>query len=144
QGRLRPYVVLGETGFLARGAILIVASLVVATAIAALSPLLWTTWRPRFLPWQLETYINGVHNLGTPQAWLFPIFPWTAFAFVGLAFGFILSSAFAKNLEVRFYAFAGVAVIVLLEFLKFVVSLQWQVLLVFDYLMTSPVLFMIR
>src|SRR5207253_9286422 len=133
QGRLRPYVVLGETGFLARGAILIVASLVVATAIAALSPLLWTTWRPRFLPWQLETYINGVHNLGTPQAWLFPIFPWTAFAFAGLAFGFILTSDCARNLGSRFYAFAGATGIVLIYLSKFLDSRQWQLFPVDDY-----------
>ena len=28
----------------------------------------------------------------TPQPWLFPIFPWTAFAFAGLALGFVLQS----------------------------------------------------
>src|SRR6266700_2999451 len=88
QGRLRRYVVRGETSVLARpnvGTILIIVSLAVAIAISMSTPLLWTTSRPRFLPWQLETYINGVHNLGAPQAWLFPIFPWTAFAFAGLA-----------------------------------------------------------
>src|SRR5271165_3338893 len=57
----------------------IFAATTTALVISLLTPLLWTTWRPRFLPWPLESYINGVHNLGTPQAWLFPIFPWTAF-----------------------------------------------------------------
>ena len=32
----------------------------------------------------LESYVNGVHTFGVPQPWLFPIFPWTAFAFAGL------------------------------------------------------------
>src|SRR5580700_4780008 len=45
---------------------------------------------PRHLPWPLESYINGVHVFGNPQPWLFPIFPWSAFAFVGLAVGFFL------------------------------------------------------
>jgi uncharacterized membrane protein len=57
----------------------------IAFVISLLSPLLWTSWRPDWLPWPIESYINGVHNLGEPQAWLFPIFPWAAFAFAGLA-----------------------------------------------------------
>ncbi|HEV2103276.1 MAG TPA: heparan-alpha-glucosaminide N-acetyltransferase domain-containing protein, partial [Candidatus Acidoferrum sp.] len=62
-------------------------ALVVATAIAMLTPPLWTTHRPRFLPWPLESYINGVHIFSEPQRWLFPLFPWAAFAFAGLAVG---------------------------------------------------------
>src|SRR5271154_1599629 len=54
----------------------------VGLTISLLTPLLWTSWRPRWLPWPLESYINGVHNLGEPQAGLFPILPWTAFAFM--------------------------------------------------------------
>ena len=69
-------------------AVLILTAALTALMISVLTPPLWTTWRPDWLPWPLESYINGVHNLGTPQAWLFPIFPWTAFAFAGLATGF--------------------------------------------------------
>src|SRR5947207_6794433 len=58
---------------------------VVTAGISLLAPLLWTSWRMRWLPWPVESYINGVHNLGAPQAWLFPIFPWSAFAFAGMA-----------------------------------------------------------
>jgi uncharacterized membrane protein len=123
---------------------LLITALLVSAAIALLSPLLWTTWRSRFLPWQLGTYINGVHNLGSPQAWLFPIFPWTAFAFVGLAFGFILTGDFAKNLGPRFYGFAGAAGIVLIYLSKFLDSRQWQLYPVYDYWHTSPNFFMIR
>src|SRR5581483_6740441 len=68
----------------------------VALVIALVTPLLWTTWRPDWLPWPIESYINGVHNLHQPQAWLFPIFPWTGFAFVGLAVGFLIFSERAK------------------------------------------------
>ena len=68
-------------------------------AIALLTPPLWTTWRPDWLPWPIESYINGVHNLGAPQAWLFPIFPWSAFAFAGLAVGFLLQSANGTKLH---------------------------------------------
>src|SRR5690348_2374506 len=73
----------------------------VSLAISLLTPLLWTTWRPDWLPWPLESYVNGVHNLGTPQAWLFPIFPWSAFAFAGLAVGFILQSEWARARQAR-------------------------------------------
>ncbi len=61
----------------------------VALGIALATPPLWTTWRPRWLPWYLESYVNGVHTYNVPQPWLFPIFPWTAFAFAGLAVGFL-------------------------------------------------------
>jgi uncharacterized membrane protein len=64
----------------------------VALGISMLTPPLWTTWRPRWLPWFIESYINGVHIFGKPQSWLFPIFPWAGFAFAGLAAGFILFS----------------------------------------------------
>jgi len=64
----------------------------VAAGIAMATPPLWTTWRPRWLPWYLESYFNGVHTYDKPQPWLFPMFPWSAFAFAGLAIGFILFS----------------------------------------------------
>src|SRR5271168_1605758 len=75
---------------------LVLTSAGTAILISLLTPPLWTTWRPDWLPWPLESYVNGVHNLGTPQAWLFPIFPWSAFAFAGLAAGFILQSEWAR------------------------------------------------
>src|SRR5882724_1039892 len=71
----------------------------VSLVIALLTPLLWTTWQPRWLPWPLESYINGVHTYGTPQAWLFPIFPWAGFAFLGMAAGFVLLSDWARTRE---------------------------------------------
>src|SRR6266436_4526431 len=66
---------------------LVTAAVLLCSAISAFTPLLWTTWQPKLLSWPIETYVNGVHNLGAPQPWLFPIFPWTAFAFAGLACG---------------------------------------------------------
>jgi hypothetical protein len=56
----------------------------IGMTISLISPLIWTTWRPRFLPWFLETYINGVHVFDKPQAWLFPIFPWSALETVAM------------------------------------------------------------
>src|SRR5271166_5952510 len=78
-----------------------------ALLISLLTPPLWTTWRPNWLPWPLESYINGVHNLGKPQAWLFPIFPWAAFAFAGLATGFILQSDWARQRETLIFLLSG-------------------------------------
>jgi len=77
----------------------VVAALAAATAIAMLTPPLWTTHRPRFLPWPLESYVNGVHIFGEPQAWLFPLFPWSALAFAGLAAGFVLFAPIASRKE---------------------------------------------
>src|SRR5690348_9378245 len=94
----------------------IISAIVVAALIALATPPLWTTHRPRWLPWYLESYINGVHNLGAPQAWLFPIFPWVAFAFAGLAFGFFVFSPWARAHERAAFgliALAGVLFVVL-------------------------------
>ncbi len=79
----------------------------VALLISLLTPPLWTTWRPHWLPWPIESYIDGVHNLGQPQSWLFPIFPWTAFAFAGLAVGFLLLSDWARQREAAAFAITG-------------------------------------
>src|ERR1700757_4232682 len=87
----------------------IVSALFVATVIALLTPPLWTTWRPLFLPWPIETYINGSHTYHEPQHWLFPIFPWTAFAFAGLAVGFLVFSDFAGRRESVYFGSLGVA-----------------------------------
>ena len=47
-----------------------------AAAVVAMStPPLWTTYRPKFLHWPLESYINGVHTFDHPQPWLFPLSP---------------------------------------------------------------------
>src|ERR1700691_1346417 len=50
-------------------------SIAVASLIALLTPPLYTTLRPTWMPWPLESYIDGCHNLGVPQPWLFPLFP---------------------------------------------------------------------
>jgi uncharacterized membrane protein len=79
----------------------IAAGILIASVIGLLTPFVWKTTRFSAMPWQLETYLNGVHTFGRPQAWLFPIFPWTAFAFAGLAIGFVLLSDFAKKHETK-------------------------------------------
>jgi uncharacterized membrane protein len=72
-------------------------AIAVASLVALLTPPLYTTWRPTWLPWPIESYIDGCHNLGSPQSWIFPLFPWGAFAFAGLATGFVLFGNFLSN-----------------------------------------------
>jgi uncharacterized membrane protein len=115
-----------------------------ALLISLLTPPLWTTWRPRWLLWPLESYVNGVHNLGTPQAGLFPVFPWTAFAFVGLAVGFILQSSWARAQEPRVFFSLGLAGSVLIEFARWLNAQPRQLYSVQDYWHTSPSFFLIR
>ena len=123
----------------------LVTSAVVSTlALSAVTPLLWTTWRPRFLPWELETYINGVHNLSQPQPWLFPIFPWTAFAFAGLAVGLLLMSQSAKKLGAYTFLLIGSSGVVLISASKFLDSRRFQLYPIYDYWHTSPNFFMAR
>ena len=115
-----------------------------ATSIALATPLLWTTWRPRWLPWYLESYINGVHIYGSPQPWLFPMFPWMAFAFAGLAAGFLLSSEWSAANPSRtmlLLAGAGVGLFALSVWLE---ALPVRIYPVHDYWHTSPNFFLAR
>src|SRR5579864_9151536 len=123
---------------------LILSAVATALVISALTPLLWTTWRPRFLPWPLESYINGVHNLGTPQAWLFPIFPWTAFAFAGLAVGFLLQNPWTRSHEVQVFVSLGAIGIALVELGRWLDRRPQQFYAVYDYWHTSPNFFIVR
>ena len=116
----------------------------VGLSIALLTPLLWTVWRPRGLPWPVESYINGVHNLGQPQAWLFPIFPWSAFAFVGLALGFMLQSEWARRRGAAPFLVAGVGGVCLIYVARWLDARPVQLYPVYDFWHTSPNFFLIR
>ncbi len=123
---------------------LVLSALATAILISLLTPLVWTTWRPRFLPWPLESYINGVHNLGTPQAWLFPIFPWAAFAFTGLAVGFVLQHPWVRSREVKVFFSVGLAGLGLIELSRWLDAQPRQFYPVYDYWHTSPEFFLVR
>jgi fucose 4-O-acetylase-like acetyltransferase len=117
---------------------------VVALGIAMATPPLWTTLRPRWLPWYLESYINGVHIYDKPQSWLFPIFPWAAFAFAGLAVGFVLFSDWSsKNpgITVSLLGAAGVGIYYLSMWLD---ALPVHLYAVYDYWHTGPNYFLAR
>jgi uncharacterized membrane protein len=116
----------------------------VALLISLLTPLLWTTWQPRWLPWPIESYINGVHNLNQPQAWLFPIFPWAGFAFAGLAVGFLLLSDWSKRSGGVIFGLAGAAGLGLIGIGKALDASSWQIYPVYDFWHTSPNFFLIR
>jgi uncharacterized membrane protein len=126
------------------GVVLILASAATALLISLLTPPLWTIWRPDWLPWPLESYINGVHNLGTPQAWLFPIFPWAAFAFAGLAAGFVLRADWAHKRESPIFFLAGATGVVLIFASRWLDHRPRQLYAVYDYWHTSPNFFLIR
>src|SRR5262249_33058412 len=122
----------------------IVAALALVLFIALVTPPVWTTWRPSWLPWFLESYINGVHTFATPQPWLFPFFPWAAFALVGLAVGFVLLTDWARHPEVSalaLLALGGAAVAMLALRLD---TRPRQFYAVYDFWHTSPNFFFIR
>jgi len=121
-------------------------SLAIAAVVAIVTPWLWTTYRPRWLPWPLESYVNGVHIYAQPQPWLFPIFPWVAFGFVGLSLGFLLFSDFAKHKEAWFFAATG-GVGVIAAFLSMVFDaapIRFYSAAIYDYWHTSPNFFLMR
>lgn len=122
----------------------VVTASLIALCISLLTPLIWTSWRPHFLPWPIESYFDGVHNLGTPQAWLFPVFPWTAFAFSGLAVGFLLQSDWARTRETAIFFSIGGAGVVLIELSRWLDASSIHVYAVYDYWRTSPEFFLIR
>ncbi|MGB6198613.1 MAG: heparan-alpha-glucosaminide N-acetyltransferase domain-containing protein [Candidatus Acidiferrales bacterium] len=122
----------------------IAAAIGAAVAIALATPPLWTTARPSWLPWFLESYVNGVHIFGVPQVWLFPIFPWAAFGFAGLAAGFLLSSANARQRDasaVTWLGFLGVALFAMGWWFD---SLPARWYAVYDFWHTSPNWFLMR
>ena len=115
-----------------------------AAIIALVTPPLWTTHQPRWLPWYLESYINGVHNLGTPQPWLFPAFPWVAFAFSGLAFGFLIFSPWAREHESTAFGVTGLAGPLFIFVGLWLDAMPRQLYAVYDFWHTSPTFFLIR
>ncbi|MGB6429559.1 MAG: heparan-alpha-glucosaminide N-acetyltransferase domain-containing protein [Candidatus Acidiferrales bacterium] len=115
-----------------------------ALAIALATPPLWTTTRPNWLPWWLESYVNGVHIYGVPQTWLFPIFPWAAFGFAGLAAGFVLTGARAREREVSAVAWLGALGVALFFAAWWFDSLPVRIYAVYDFWHTSPNWFLMR
>jgi len=117
---------------------------VTAAAIAMATPLIWTTWRPRWLPWYLESYINGVHTFNKPQPWLFPLFPWTAFAFAGLAIGFVIFGEWAHENGALTFGLFGVSGFVAYKLALWLDARPIQLYPVYDFWHTSPNFFLAR
>jgi uncharacterized membrane protein len=126
-----------------RGLNIVVAAAVVLS-VALLTPPLWSTWRPRWLPWYLESYINGVHIFREPQPWLFPIFPWVAFAFAGLALGLALQTDWARRHEASAVTLAGVGGVAVAALAAWLDAQPRRVYAVYDFWHTSPNFFLIR
>jgi uncharacterized membrane protein len=116
----------------------------IAGGISMATPPLWTTWRPRWLPWYLESYVNGVHTFGLPQAWLFPIFPWAAFGFAGLAVGFLLFSDWPTKNPGRATALFGAAGAALFYLSSWLDARPVHLYAAYDYWHTSPNFFLAR
>jgi uncharacterized membrane protein len=119
-------------------------ALAVALAIALSTPPLWTSWRLRGLPWPIESYICGVHTFGEPQPWLFPMFPWTGFAFAGLATGFVLMSDYARLRQAKVVAWLGVGGLSLIALARWFDHHPRRIYTTNDFWHTSPNFFLIR
>jgi uncharacterized membrane protein len=119
-------------------------ALFAATAIAMLTPPLWTSYRPRWLPWPLESYINGVHIFDKPQPWLFPLFPWSAIAFAGLAVGFLLYTPFARRRESLFFLLLGISGVLACLLSQWFDASLVHIYGVYDYWHSSPNFLLMR
>lgn len=122
----------------------IVLAFLAAASVALATPLIWTTHRLDWLPWPIESYINGVHTFGVPQHWLFPLFPWSAFAFAGLAVGFFLFTSTAKRYEDLFFVSLGGLGILACLLSVFFDGARVKLYSVYDYWHTSPNFFLMR
>ncbi len=122
----------------------IFAALATAALVALAAPPLWTTHRPRWLPWFLESYVNGVHVFHAPQPWLFPLFPWAAFAFAGLAVGFLLFSDYAKKRESMVLASLLGAGLLSCSLALWFDAFPVRLYAVYDFWHTSPNFFLFR
>jgi uncharacterized membrane protein len=138
------WLVLAVEGGPRRRLALVLTALGTALLISLVTPPVWTTWRPTWLPWPLESYVDGVHNLGVPQSGIFPIFPWTGFAFAGLGVGFILQSEWARGREAKAFFSLGIAGGALIVFSRWLYAQPHQLYAVDDYWHTSPSFFLIR
>jgi len=144
-----PQITENELGFSRWRSAIVVTAVAVAALIALLTPPLYTTWRPTWLPWPLESYIDGCHNLGSPKPWLFPLFPWSAFAFAGLAAGFFLFRDLpfqdqARNQPAKtlaLFAAIGAAAILVARQLD---HSSFHLYSTYDYWHTSPNFLMMR
>jgi len=119
-------------------------SLAISAGIVLATPALWTTLRPTWLPWYLESYINGVHTYGVPQFWLFPIFPWTGFAFAGVALGCFLFDSWATKHIAKTIVILGALGVALLFISTALDNLPVHFYAVYDYWHTSPNFFLAR
>jgi uncharacterized membrane protein len=116
----------------------------VGLTISLVTPLVWTRWRPHWLPWPIESYIDGVHNLDQPQAWLFPIFPWAAFAFAGLAVGIFLLSDWVRPRQAATFLLAGTGGVGLIYLARWLDAQPRQLYAIHDFWHTSPNFFLVR
>jgi len=122
----------------------ILAAVAAAAAVALATPALWTSARPRFLPWPIESYVNGVHIFNQPQPWLFPLFPWVAFAFAGLAVGFWMFTPLARKLEGAGFAVLAGTGAALCATALLLDAAPIQSYGEYDYWHTSPNFFLLR
>jgi uncharacterized membrane protein len=138
-------MLMGIVGRLTRTRAANIAVALVATAgIAFSTPFLYTTWRPRWLPWYLESYVNGVHIYDSPRPWLFPIFPWAGFAFAGLALGYLLFSEWGKKNLLQVVAACGLGGVGLYYLSNWLDARALQLYPDYDYWHTSPNFFLAR
>lgn len=135
----------GESGLAGRlRARTAVLAILLAAAVALATPPLWTTHRPHWLPWYMESYVNGAHIFDQPQPYLFPLFPWVAFAFAGLAAGCFLLSAWARRRDFLAVGVTGAAGAAFFALGYWLDSRPQQLYAVYDFWHTSPDFFLMR
>jgi len=111
----------------------------VATLIAVVTPPLWTTHRPRWLPWvPRELHQRRAQPRPTRTAWLFPLCPWAAFAFAGLAAGWLLAGHWSGKHRFWFVGFSAAGV-GMYELAMWLDDRPTHIYAVYDFWHSSPI-----
>jgi len=116
----------------------------IAAVIAIVTPLLWTTWQPHWRAWWLESYITACTRSAPATVAVPRCFPWAAFAFAGLAAGFLLQSDWARQKETAAMFLAGVGGVALVALGIWLDARPVELYAVHDFWHTSPNFFLVR
>jgi len=110
-----------------------------AFAIVMLTPLVWYSSFPRWLPSLITDYLHGGR-----RPWFFPVFPWVGFAFAGLFIGTLIISTnetFKESTLTLWLAVGGILSIAAGMVLDRVPARLYPV---YDYWHTSPNFFAVK
>jgi len=115
-----------------------------ALLISLLTPLIWNSWRPRWLPWPLESYLDGVHNLARRRPGSSQFFPGRLSPSPAFPLDLFCRARAAAGAKSQLSLAWGAAGLVLIAVARWFDAQPRQLYAVYDYWHTSPDFFLLR